>query len=73
MTFGYDARVIGNTSVATVRDIARALLVWLRNKREDYDSDPSIVFIGHDLGGIIIKQVWSSLGCSSLNIAPLKG
>ncbi|KAK3305959.1 uncharacterized protein B0T15DRAFT_533930 [Chaetomium strumarium] len=57
MTFGYDASVIGNTSVAGVRGNARKLLLLLRNKREDDGSlHRPIVFVGHSLGGIIIKQ-----------------
>jgi len=75
MSFGYNATVFGNTSVAGVRENARMLLELLRDKREDNvglvpafrpglkltsrQEDPyrPIVFIGHSLGGIIIKQV----------------
>jgi len=57
MTFGYNANIYGNTSIAGIRDNAMRLLAALRDKREDgYESRP-IVFVGHSLGGIIIKQV----------------
>jgi hypothetical protein len=36
MTFGYNASVFGNTSVAGVRENSRMLLGLLRDKREDY-------------------------------------
>lgn len=58
MTFGYNASVVGNTSVAGIRDNARQLLTFLCNKRdEDGTFRRPIVFVGHSLGGIIIKQV----------------
>jgi hypothetical protein len=58
MTFGYSASVVGNTSVAGIRDNARQLLTFLSNKREeDGTFHRPIVFLGHSLGGIIIKQV----------------
>ncbi|KAL2266766.1 hypothetical protein VTJ83DRAFT_6118 [Remersonia thermophila] len=57
MTFGYDASVVGNTSVAGIRDNARKLLRHLCDKREnDGSRGRPIVFLGHSLGGIIIKQ-----------------
>ncbi|KAK4032074.1 Alpha/Beta hydrolase protein [Parachaetomium inaequale] len=57
MTFGYNASIVGNTSVAGIRDNARKLLTLLRDKREDDGTRRRpIVFIGHSLGGIIIKQ-----------------
>jgi len=59
MTFQYDAKVVGNTSVSSVSDNARQLAELLRDKRDPLDGvDPNrpIVFIGHSLGGIVIKQ-----------------
>ncbi|KAK3900045.1 Alpha/Beta hydrolase protein [Staphylotrichum tortipilum] len=57
MTFGYNASVVGNTSVMGIRENARSLLTFLRNKREgDGTYRRRLVFVGHSLGGIIIKQ-----------------
>lgn len=61
MTFGYHASILANTSESGVRDNARSLLMELRNRRErDGSKARPIVFIGHSLGGIIIKQVTAS-------------
>lgn len=57
MTFSYMATIFGNTSVGGIRDNARALLGLLADQREDNeDRQRPIVFVGHSLGGIIIKQ-----------------
>ncbi|KAL1836742.1 hypothetical protein VTJ49DRAFT_4717 [Mycothermus thermophilus] len=57
MTFGYNASVVGNTSVNGIRDNARSLLEALRLLRDnDGSKGRPIVFLGHSLGGIIIKQ-----------------
>ncbi|KAI1113824.1 Alpha/Beta hydrolase protein [Nemania sp. NC0429] len=56
LSFEYDAS-IESMSTATVRDIARELFQLLKAQREGnaYKNIP-IVFIGHSLGGIVIKQ-----------------
>ncbi|KAK0647013.1 Alpha/Beta hydrolase protein [Cercophora newfieldiana] len=57
MSFEYDARAVGAISSAGVREHADNLIKLLRNEREDNeDKNRPIVFIGHSLGGIIIKQ-----------------
>ncbi|GAP82519.1 putative protein SERAC1 [Rosellinia necatrix] len=56
MSFEYDASVSG-MSTTTVRDAAGRIIQMLRDKRKEsfYDNIP-IVFIGHSLGGVVIKQ-----------------
>jgi len=56
-SFGYDADIEGNSSVAGIRGNARALLGRLRDHREDLKSRNPIVFLAHSLGGLIVKQV----------------
>ena len=58
MTFQYDAGVFGS-SAEGVRGNARKLVALLRDSREDEEDGAEgrpIVFVGHSLGGIIIKQ-----------------
>jgi predicted alpha/beta hydrolase family esterase len=58
LSFGYNATIQGTTSVAGIRDHARSLLQWLELWRlEDNLVSRPIVFVGHSLGGVIIKQV----------------
>ncbi|KAK3941281.1 protein SERAC1 [Diplogelasinospora grovesii] len=57
LSFGYNATIRGSTSRAKIRDHARSLLQWLIDKREDDNAKMRpLVFVGHSLGGVIIKQ-----------------
>lgn len=53
LSFGYDA---GELVVASIRVYARTMLGFLKDQREGIESRP-IVFLGHCLGGLIVKQV----------------
>ncbi|KAH6641227.1 hypothetical protein F5144DRAFT_125726 [Chaetomium tenue] len=57
-TLRYNCTLQGSASAARIRDHANVLLVHLNDQREDDDEAKSrpIVFVGHSLGGIIIKQ-----------------
>ncbi|EAQ86303.1 hypothetical protein CHGG_07556 [Chaetomium globosum CBS 148.51] len=57
-TLKYNCTLRGSASAARIRDHANVLLVHLNDQREDDDEAKSrpIVFVGHSLGGIIIKQ-----------------
>ncbi|KAG9695061.1 hypothetical protein KCU95_g5224, partial [Aureobasidium melanogenum] len=58
LTFGYDAQVAGflsTTSQASIFAHAEKLLDNLKNARRGAETRP-IIFIGHSLGGIIIKD-----------------
>ncbi|KXX72776.1 Protein SERAC1, partial [Madurella mycetomatis] len=57
-SFGYNADIYRNNSVASIRDNARSLLQYLELERRPTkrrDSLP-IVFVAHCLGGLIVKQ-----------------
>ncbi|KAK0708684.1 Alpha/Beta hydrolase protein [Lasiosphaeris hirsuta] len=57
MTFEYDATAAAGASPHGVRENAVKLIRALRDKREDNkDQRRPIVFVGHSLGGIVIKQ-----------------
>ncbi|KAK4140980.1 Alpha/Beta hydrolase protein [Dichotomopilus funicola] len=56
MSFSYDSAIYSRAD-QSVRATAGKLVQLLRNIREEYeDENRPIVFIGHSLGGIIIKQ-----------------
>ncbi|KAH6849651.1 hypothetical protein B0I37DRAFT_396586 [Chaetomium sp. MPI-CAGE-AT-0009] len=58
LSFGYNADMFHNNTDATIRDSARSLLALLKAQRRkiaDPESRP-IVFVGHCLGGLVIKQ-----------------
>ncbi|KAI1440070.1 hypothetical protein F5Y02DRAFT_404083 [Annulohypoxylon stygium] len=56
--FGYNADTAkGGGSLYGVQQYAEGLLLNLRNNRIDKQSKRPIVFVGHSLGGLVIKQV----------------
>jgi protein SERAC1 len=64
MTYGYNGS-LASPSVEGVEDNARRLLNLLRTRREVEDSvHIPLVFIGHGIGGLIIKQVGLALAVS---------
>lgn len=56
MTFGYDADVWMTKSVAEIDSPVNTLLAYLDTERHE-DPERPLFFIGHSLGGIVIKQV----------------
>ena len=55
LLFGYNANVAFETSIAGVREQAMNLLNRIASKREEAEERP-IVFIAHNLRGLIVKQ-----------------
>ncbi|KAN0070689.1 hypothetical protein V8E54_011558 [Elaphomyces granulatus] len=57
MSFGYNASAAFGNTTATIADHAKDLLTCLVDKREEEDEKTRpIIFVGHSLGGIVIKQ-----------------
>ncbi|EFY94038.2 hypothetical protein MAA_10501 [Metarhizium robertsii ARSEF 23] len=57
MTFGYNADAAFSNSTSDIIDHAKSLLSSLVDEREEKDEMlRPIVFVGHSLGGIVIKQ-----------------
>ncbi|KAI1173093.1 hypothetical protein F4777DRAFT_467614 [Nemania sp. FL0916] len=57
LSFEYGGSIMGTSSQAGIDDTAQSLLQCLYNKREDQrDKSRPIIFVGHSLGGVIIKR-----------------
>ncbi|KAK3314382.1 hypothetical protein B0H66DRAFT_607606 [Apodospora peruviana] len=57
LSFSFNADIWGNTSVAGIRENARALLATLSDEREELEeNERPIVFLAHSLGGLVVKQ-----------------
>ncbi|KAH6636028.1 hypothetical protein F5144DRAFT_508141, partial [Chaetomium tenue] len=58
LSFSYNAKSFHNNTDATIRDSARSLLALLNVRRRKI-ADPAsrpLIFVGHCLGGLVIKQ-----------------
>lgn len=60
MTYGYDTRLPGSKSTASIREFSQNFLAALNIVRVADTRRPAI-FIGHSLGGLVIKQVSAKL------------
>lgn len=56
LTYGYDSTLFKNNSTASTQEFSRNFLQAVNSARVGIESRP-IVFIGHSLGGILIKEV----------------
>lgn len=56
LTFGYDSALKGSTCTNSIQQYSRQLLDHVSGAREKKDAYRPIVFIGHSLGGLVIKQ-----------------
>ncbi|KAH7001010.1 hypothetical protein EDB80DRAFT_83814 [Ilyonectria destructans] len=55
LIYGYDTRLIGSSSFQNLTDLGKALQIDIKGIREFSQSRP-IFFIGHSLGGLVIKE-----------------
>ncbi|PKS11615.1 hypothetical protein jhhlp_001765 [Lomentospora prolificans] len=56
LSFGYNGDMYRNNSVLGIRDNARWLLSALCDHRSDMATLRPVIFVGHCLGGLIVKQ-----------------
>lgn len=56
LTYGYDTHLAGSNSNAHINDYARQFLETIADARCEEPHRP-IIFIGHSLGGLVIKEV----------------
>lgn len=58
MTYGYDSRLLNNNSTASIHEFSRNFLEALTSARAgDGEKRRPIIFIGHSLGGLVVKEV----------------
>lgn len=63
MTFGYNANVFKNVTTSRVIDHANKLLEDLCGRRINCKGRP-IVFVAHNLGGLVVKKVHTKFNSS---------
>nr|RBQ86886.1 hypothetical protein FVER53263_13064 [Fusarium verticillioides] len=55
LTYGYNSQLVGSESFQSLTDLGRTLQIDLEDIR-DSNQPRSILFIGHSLGGLVIKE-----------------
>ncbi|KAJ4247834.1 hypothetical protein NW762_013043 [Fusarium torreyae] len=63
LTYGYNSELVQSSSFQSLTDLGRALQLDLEGIRDRGQQRP-IVFIGHSLGGLVIKEVGFFLAVS---------
>jgi hypothetical protein len=61
MSYGYNVHTAFSKAVTNISDVAASLLNRLDNERQPHERKRPIIFISHNLGGIIVKKVPKSL------------
>ncbi|CAG9993969.1 unnamed protein product [Clonostachys byssicola] len=63
LIYGYDTQLIQSHSFQNLTDLGRTLQGYLKTIRKSNDFRP-IIFIGHSLGGLVVKEVGITFGLS---------
>ncbi|KAF8541865.1 hypothetical protein BDD12DRAFT_730767 [Trichophaea hybrida] len=56
LLYGYDSALQGSTNTSSIQQYGRQLLDAVNNSRAEQEKHRPLIFIGHSLGGLVIKQ-----------------
>ncbi|KAH0557097.1 hypothetical protein GP486_005115 [Trichoglossum hirsutum] len=56
LSYGYDTKLPGSHSTASILDLSRKFLESVKAVRSRQEKYRPIIFIGHSLGGLVVKQ-----------------
>ncbi|KAH8707497.1 hypothetical protein GQ44DRAFT_777431 [Phaeosphaeriaceae sp. PMI808] len=56
LLYGYDTSLLGNDSIDSIEDLGRRFLESIKAFRANITNRRPIIFIGHSLGGLLIKE-----------------
>ncbi|KAH8667741.1 hypothetical protein BGZ61DRAFT_365055 [Ilyonectria robusta] len=56
LTYGYDTKLPGSQSEASIRDLSRRLLESIKTTRDGQLRNRPLILIGHSLGGLVVKE-----------------
>jgi hypothetical protein len=57
MCFGYDSNMFISRSITDIEQVSQVLLERLYMVYRKMDRSPSVIFIAHSLGGLVVKKV----------------
>ncbi|KAL9471607.1 hypothetical protein ACSS6W_009548 [Trichoderma asperelloides] len=56
MIYGYDTKLPGSQSEASILELSKKLLESVKTSRSGESKNRPLIFIGHSLGGLVLKQ-----------------
>ncbi|KAL7946857.1 hypothetical protein V8C42DRAFT_318947 [Trichoderma barbatum] len=56
LTYGYDTKLPGSQSEASIPDLSRRLLESIKTIRSGHTKSRPLILIGHSLGGLVVKE-----------------
>lgn len=72
LSFGYNSNIFATQSVNDIQQVAEILIEGIYNAVRKMDNQsPTIVFIAHSLGGLVVKKVTSNASFPSIYLSPM--